>query len=67
MWNAPTDCKNSFLFLVVLKHVVEGLAELIGNLLHLQLLAVDLVLDVVDPLVQLRDVHLAVLIPGHKC
>ena len=49
--------------LVVLKHVVEGLAELIRDLLHLQLLPVDLVLDVVDPLVQLGDVHLPILIP----
>ena len=49
--------------LVVCEHVVKGLSQLVRHLLHLQLLAVDLVLDVVDPLVQLGDVHLAVLVP----
>merc|ERR1719460_1877161 len=48
--------------LVVLKHIIEGLAQFVRNLLDLQLLSEDLVLDVVDPLVQLGDVHLAVLI-----
>ena len=47
--------------LVVGEHIVEGLSELIGTLLDLQLLPVDLVLNVVDPLVQLGDVHLTVL------
>merc|ERR1719500_1750152 len=50
-------------FLVVGDHVVEGVVQLVGTLLDLQLLPVDLVLDVVDPLVQLGDVHLAVLEP----
>merc|ERR1712060_643898 len=50
--------------LVVVQHVVEGLAQLVGHLLDLQLLAVDLVLDVVNPLVQLGDVHLSVLVPA---
>merc|ERR1711992_199465 len=50
--------------LVVGDHVIEGVIELVGTLLDLQLLPVDLVLDVVDPLVQLGDVHLAVLEPG---
>ena len=51
-------------FLVVGDHVVEGVVQLVGTLLDLQLLPVDLVLDVVDPLVELGDVHLAVLEPG---
>merc|ERR1719288_43565 len=50
--------------LVVGDHVIEGVVELVRTLLDLQLLPVDLVLDVVDPLVQLGDVHLAVLEPG---
>ena len=49
--------------LVVVQHVVEGLSQFVRDLLDLQLLAVDLVLDVVNPLVQLGDVHLAVLVP----
>merc|ERR550517_236368 len=51
-------------FLVVGDHVIEGVVQLVGTLLDLQLLPVDLVLDVVDPLVELGDVHLAVLEPG---
>merc|ERR1719230_1006729 len=50
--------------LVVGDHVIEGVIELVRTLLDLQLLPVDLVPDVVDPLVQLGDVHLAVLEPG---
>merc|ERR1719369_1432076 len=50
--------------LVVVDHVLERLVELIGRLLDLQLLPVDLVLDVVNSLVELRDVHLSVLKPG---
>merc|ERR1719288_523871 len=50
--------------LVVGDHVIEGVVQLVRTLLDLQLLPVDLVLDVVDPLVQLGDVHLAVLEPG---
>merc|ERR1711993_34826 len=46
------------------KHIVEGVSQLISNLLDLQLLSVDLVLDVVNPLVQLGDVHLSVLEPA---
>merc|ERR1711994_248142 len=53
--------------LVVSKHVIEGISELISNLLDLDLLSVDLILDVVNPLVELGDVHLSVLEPalGH--
>ena len=46
------------------KHIVEGVSQFVSNLLDLQLLSVDLVLDVVNPLVELGDVHLSVLKPG---
>ena len=49
--------------LVVCEHIVEGVPQLIRTLLDLQLLPVDLVLNVVDLLVQLGDVHLTVLKP----
>ena len=49
------------------EHIIKGVSQLISNLLNLELLSVDLVLDVVNPLVELGDVHLAVLEPalGH--
>ena len=37
--------------LVISKHVIKGLAEFVRTPLNLQLLPVDLVLNVVDPLV----------------
>merc|ERR1719464_48938 len=43
------------------EHVIESVSQLISNLLDLELLSVDLILDVVNPLVQLGDVHLSVL------
>ena len=46
------------------KHIVEGVSQFISNLLDLQLLSVDLILNVVNPLVQLGDVHLSVLEPS---
>ena len=49
--------------LIVSEHVVKGIAEVIRTFLDLQLLPVDLILDVVNPLVELGDVHLAVLEP----
>merc|ERR1719347_1787146 len=51
-----------WLKLIVCKHVIEGVVELIGDLPDLQLLPVDLILNVVNPVVELGDVHLAVLI-----
>merc|ERR1719427_2436489 len=51
--------KNS---LVVIKHVIESVIELIGHLLDLELLTVDLILNVVNPVVELGDVHLSVFI-----
>merc|ERR1739849_38072 len=46
------------------KHIVEGVSQLVSNLLDLQLLSVDLVLNVVNSLVELGDVHLSVLEPA---
>ncbi|MFN9944121.1 MAG: hypothetical protein ACK56I_32100, partial [bacterium] len=62
----PEIITEYYLFLIVGEHVVEGLAQVVGTLFDLELLPVDLVLDVVDPLVQLGDVHLAVLEPALK-
>merc|ERR1719245_2882930 len=50
--------------LVVGEHVIEGVVEFIGTLLDLQLLSVDLILNVINPLVELGDVHLSVLESG---
>jgi hypothetical protein len=47
---------------VVGQHVVKSVAQLVRTLLDLELLPVDLVLDIVDPLIQLCDVHLSVLV-----
>ena len=52
--------------LVVDEHIVEGVVHLVRAALDLQLLAVDLVFDIVDPQVQLRYVHLSVLEPEHS-
>merc|ERR1712029_21214 len=49
-------------FLVVVKHVIKGFDELIGYFLDLQLLTVDFILNVINPVVQLGDVHLSVFI-----
>merc|ERR1719391_438041 len=48
--------------LIVCKHVIEGVVELIRDLADLQLLPVNFILNVVNPVVELGDVHLAVLI-----
>merc|ERR1719297_758349 len=59
------ECENIQIFILIMsKHIVEGVSQLISNLLDLQLLSVDLVLDVVNPLVELGDVHLSVLEPS---
>merc|ERR1719245_2792167 len=50
--------------LVVGEHVIEGVVEFIRTLLDLQLLSVDLILNVINPLVELGDVHLSVLESG---
>merc|ERR1719200_52248 len=55
---------RSHLALIVSKHVIEGISELISDLLDLDLLSVDLILDVVNSLVELGDVHLSVFKPG---
>merc|ERR1719211_650925 len=48
--------------LVVIEHVIESIIELIGHLLDLQFLTVDLILNIVNPVVELGDVHLTVFI-----
>merc|ERR1719347_94765 len=51
-----------WLKLIVCKHVIEGVVELIGDLPDLQLLPVNFILNVVNSVVELGDVHLSVLI-----
>merc|ERR1712203_395172 len=53
-------CKHSIFELIIVKHVVEGITELIRNLLDLELFPVNLVLNVINPEVQFGDVHLSV-------
>ena len=62
--NIYLSCVHSYWNLVVSKHVIKGVPKLVSNLLNLQLLSVDLILDVVNPLVELGDVHLSVLEPS---
>merc|ERR1719348_2340114 len=52
------------IFLVVGKHVIKGVIELIRTLLDLQLFSVDLILNVINSLVQLGNVHLSILKSG---
>ena len=47
--------------LVFVEHVVEGLVKLARHGVDLELLPDDLVLQLVDPEVELADVHLGVL------
>merc|ERR1711860_454616 len=49
-------------FLVVVKHVIKGFIELIRHLLDLQLFTVDLILNVINPVIQFGDVHLTIFI-----
>merc|ERR1719170_50813 len=65
--------ESSCISLVVVEHVIESIIELIGHLLDLQFLTVDLILNVVNPVVELGDVHLSIFIaslsmlePFHK-
>merc|ERR1719500_1028118 len=51
--------KNS---LVVIKHVIESVIEFIRHLLDLELLTVDLIFNVINPVIELGDVHLSVFI-----
>merc|ERR1719290_193817 len=46
--------------LIVSNHIIKSLAEFISNLLDLQLLSVDFIFNIVNPLVKLGDVHLSV-------
>merc|ERR1739847_89372 len=51
-------------FLIVSDHVIEGVIQLIGTLLNLQLFSVDFILNVINSLVKLGNVHLSVLESG---
>merc|ERR1740129_2263919 len=64
----------TILELIIVKHVVEGIAELIRHLLDLELFTVNLILNIINPEVQFGDVHLSVskaslsnLESFHKC
>ena len=41
----------------MIKHVVKGIAELIGDLLNLKLFTVNLVLNVINPEVEENTLH----------
>merc|ERR1712223_329015 len=60
----PDVIRNEASSLVVGEHVIKCVIELIRTLLGLQLLPVDLILNVINPLVQLGDVHLSILKSG---
>ena len=53
-------------FLIVSKHVIESLSQFVRNLLNLEFLSVDLILNIINSLVQLSDIHLSILIPRQK-
>ena len=55
--------KNIYAYLIVGDHIIKSLVKLIRALLDLELLPVDLVLNIIDPVVQLSDVHLTILKP----
>merc|ERR1712122_108181 len=48
--------------LVVGQHVVEGIVELIRNLLDLELLSVDLILNIINSVIQFGNVALTIFI-----
>merc|ERR1711876_135438 len=54
--------ESSCINLVVVEHVIESIIEFIGHLPDLQFLTVDLILNIVNPVVELSDVHLTVFI-----
>merc|ERR1719192_2719923 len=60
----PDVIRNEASSLVVGEHVIKCVIELIRTLLDLQLLSVDLILNVINPLVQLGDVHLSIFKSG---
>jgi hypothetical protein len=51
---------------VVGQHVVERVAQFVSTLFDLELLAVDLVLYIVDPLIELGYIHLPILVPSQQ-
>ena len=50
--------------LIMSKHVIKSLSKFVSNLLDLELLSVDFILNVVNSLVKLGDVHLSILVPS---
>jgi hypothetical protein len=59
-------CKNSILELIIVKHVVEGITELIRNLLDLELFPINLVLNVINPEVKENITHCYSKILKHR-
>merc|ERR1719422_2306339 len=55
---------SRYFALIVSNHIIKGVAEFISNLLDLQLLTVNLIFNIIDPLVKLGDVHFSVLEPS---
>merc|ERR1711976_720249 len=54
--------ESSRICLVVVKHIIESVIELIRHLLDLKLLTVDLIFNIINSVVKLGDVHLSVFI-----
>ena len=52
--------------LVVFKHIIKTFSHLVSTVLNLKLLSVDLILNVVNLLVQLCDIHLSILKSSKK-
>merc|ERR1711973_601234 len=50
--------------LIMSKHVIKSLSKFVSNLFDLELLSVDFILNVVNSLVKLGDVHLSILVPS---
>ena len=48
-------------FLIMSKHVIKGITEVISTLFDLELLSVDLILNVINSLVKFGDVHFTIL------
>merc|ERR1711976_673512 len=54
--------ESSRICLVVVKHIIESVIELIRHLLDLELLTVDLIFNIINSVVKIGDVHLSVFI-----
>merc|ERR1739848_417547 len=47
---------------VVVEHVIKGFIEFIRDFLDLELLTIDLILNIINPVVEHGDVHLSIFI-----